>query len=62
MHRYREMFRVAGDYCINQLKVQRVTAPCEKQKVINVMVSAGFRVEGRVRRYYPDGADAIFAE
>ena len=26
MHRYREMFRVAGDYCFNQLGVQRVTA------------------------------------
>ena len=26
MHRYREMFRVAGDYTFNQLKVQRVTA------------------------------------
>ena len=51
---------MAGDYCFNQLKVQRVTARThmKKQKVINVMVSAGFRVEGRVRLYYPDGADA----
>ena len=55
MHRYREMFRVAGDYCFNQLGVQRVTARtrADKQKVINVMVAAGFRVEGRARRYYP---------
>jgi len=56
-----EMFRVAGDYTFNQLGVQRVTARThvKKQKVINVMVAAGFRVEGRARRYYPDGSDAI---
>ena len=61
MHRYREMFRVAGDYCFKQLGVQRVTARTrvDKPKVINVISAAGFRVEGRARRYYPDGTDAI---
>ena len=52
---------MAGDYTFNQLRVHRVTARTHinKQKVISVMVAAGFRVEGRARRYYPDGADAI---
>ena len=52
---------VAGDYCFNQLGVNRVTActRADKGKVINVMIHAGFRVEGRTRRYYPDGADAV---
>ena len=45
MHRYREMFRVAGDYCFNQLK-ESARTHVKKQKVINVMISAGFRVEG----------------
>ena len=59
---YREMFRVAGDYTFNQLSVQRVTArtkSLQQSKVVNVMIAADFRVEGRARRYYPDGADAI---
>lgn len=57
----KKMFRVAGDYTFNQLKVQRVTARTKStnNKVVNVMVSAGFRVEGRARRYYPDGTDAL---
>ncbi len=57
----KKMFRTIGDYCFNQLKVQRVSARtrADKAKVINVMVLAGFRVEGRARKYYPDGADAI---
>ena len=61
MHRYREMFRVAGDYSFNQLGVQRVTARtrADKGKVISVMIHAGFRVEGRARRYYPGGCDAV---
>ena len=62
MHRYREMFRVAGDYTFNQLRVQRVTARTrpDKSKVVNLNNRRpGFRVEGRARRYYPDGTDAI---
>jgi RimJ/RimL family protein N-acetyltransferase len=57
----KKMFRVAGDYCFNQLGVQRVTArtSVDKTKVINVIIAAGFRVEGRVRRYYPGGGDAV---
>ena len=52
---------MAGDYTFNQLGVQRVTARTKSSnnKVVNVMIAAGFRVEGRARRYYPDGADAI---
>jgi len=55
------MVRDMYDYCFNQLKVQRVTARTHpaKRKVIDVMVRMGFRVEGRVRRYYPDGSDAV---
>ena len=62
MHRYREMFRVAGDYTFNQPRVQRVTARTrpDKSKVVNLNNRRpGFRVEGRARRYYPDGADAV---
>jgi RimJ/RimL family protein N-acetyltransferase len=57
----KKMFRVAGDYTFNQLGVQRVTARTNinKKKVISVLVAAGFRVEGRARRYYPDGSDAL---
>src|SRR4051812_3968116 len=57
----KQMFRVTGDYCFNQLGVQRVTARtrADKCKVINVMIHAGFRVEGRARRYYQDKCDAV---
>ena len=57
----RRMFHDIGDYVFNQLGCQRMTArtAAHKQKVINVMIGAGFRVEGRARCYYPDGADAI---
>lgn len=57
----KKMFRVAGDYVFNQLKAQRMTARTrvDNKKVINVIIGAGFRVEGKARRYYPDGTDAI---
>ena len=49
MHRYREMFLVAGDYTFNELKVQRVTARTKSSnnKVLNVLVSRlGFASRG----------------
>jgi hypothetical protein len=31
----------------------------QKKKVVNVMIWADFRVEGRERRHYPDGAHTL---
>jgi RimJ/RimL family protein N-acetyltransferase len=55
------VFRVLGDYCFNHLKVKRVTARTHvnKKKVSSVISRAGFCAEGLMRRYYPDGGDAV---
>lgn len=57
----KKMFRIIGDYTFNQLKVNRVTARTrfDNHKVVSVMIRAGFRVEGKLRSYYPDGGDAV---
>jgi RimJ/RimL family protein N-acetyltransferase len=55
------MFRVMGNHCFRQLRVQRVTARTRVSnvKVARVIERAGFRREGIVRSYYPGGEDAI---
>jgi hypothetical protein len=57
----RGMFRIIADYVFNHLKCQRMTARTRvsNKKVARVMRGSGFRVEGQVRRYYPDGEDAL---
>ena len=57
------MFRVAGDYCFirrgHRLKAAGFRVDSPNSFGAHCQMMTGFRVEGRARRDYPDGADAI---
>jgi RimJ/RimL family protein N-acetyltransferase len=48
-------------YAFNDLECSRVTVRtrADNEKVIDLAIRFGWRVEGRLRQFYPDGCDAV---
>lgn len=57
----KEICRYLFRYVFDELKVRRLTVRtrADNQKVIEIAIKFGWRVEGRQREAYPDGCDAI---
>lgn len=55
----RKFLIAVGEYVFWQLGCNRMTITTNQDRVVNMAVKMGGEIEGRLRKYYPDGREAI---